>query len=115
MPIIAVAIPNNTGMYICTGLVFFLGILNATAENSMVGIAGQEGGKLNNLLWVGNAVCGLSMSTLTIILNLIFMGVEDSVTISAFMFFAFSGIIIFVTIYLVRKYALLRGIETVEK
>lgn len=81
MPIVAVSFPNDTGLYICTVLVFFIGILNATAENSMVGIAGQEGGKLNNLLWVGNAVCGLSMSSLTIILNLIFLGIDDSVTI----------------------------------
>lgn len=115
LPIVAVALPNGTGMTIGMILVFLIGTFNSVADDSMVAIAGQEGGKLNQLLWFGNGLCGLSSATLTIILNLALSDLEDSSAISAFIFFILSTFVIFACIYCTKKYAILRGIETLEK
>lgn len=76
-PILAMISPDDTGFYISLGLTFLIGIVNSVAQNSMISLAGQEGGKLNMLFWVATGYSGLSMAVSDLVLNSFLSGVEN--------------------------------------
>lgn len=103
-PILAMISPDDTGFYISLGLTFLIGIVNSVAQNSMISLAGQEGGKLNMLFWVATGYSGLSMAVSDLVLNSFLSGVENGELISTIIFFILASVLSFMAIAFTLKY-----------